>query len=124
MNRGATVAIFLLLAIAILGGVHFYLWARLVRDPGLAEPWRRVVTVALVNLAVGRRSFRPSLYGKVATATYLMACVAVLFFNYLGRRSAVVDIAIWLSLLMTLVSGIHYIWHAARVINTPGDTKT
>jgi len=83
-----------------------------------------VVTVALVNLAVGRRSFRPSLYGKVATATYLMACVAVLFFNYLGRRSAVVDIAIWLSLLMTLVSGIHYIWHAARVINTPGETRT
>ncbi len=30
-----------------------------------------VVTVAVVNLAVGRRTFRPSIFGKIATATYV-----------------------------------------------------
>jgi predicted MPP superfamily phosphohydrolase len=43
--------VFVVLSVAILGGMHAYLWARLVRDPGLAEPWRRIATVALVVLA-------------------------------------------------------------------------
>ncbi len=55
-------AIFILVALAVLGGVHFYLWARLVRDPTLAEPWRRIATIALVGLALsvpaGMMTFR------------------------------------------------------------------
>ena len=50
-----------------------------------------VLTVAIVNLAVGPRTFRPSLLGKVATALFIVTCVVVLFFNYLGRTSVVVD---------------------------------
>lgn len=46
------IAILLLLAVAVLGGLHFYLWVRLVRDAALAEPWRRIATVALVALAL------------------------------------------------------------------------
>jgi cardiolipin synthase len=80
-----------------------------------------VVTVALVNLAFGRRSFRPSIFGKAATAIYLVTCVILLFFNYLGRQSGLVDLAVWASLAATLISGIHYIWHAARIINAPGE---
>ncbi len=44
--------VFLLVAVGILGGMHAYLWARLVRDPGLPEPWRRVATVARVLLGL------------------------------------------------------------------------
>ena len=82
-----------------------------------------VLTVALVNLAVGRRSFRPSVFGKVATAAYLMACVILLFFNWMARHSVLVDIAVWTCLAATLVSGIHYIWHAARIINAPAQAE-
>ncbi len=32
--------------------LHYYLWARLVRDPGLPEPWRQVATVALILLGL------------------------------------------------------------------------
>ena len=79
-----------------------------------------VLTVAIVNLAVGRRTFRPSIYGKVATAVYIVTVAVVMFFNYLGRPSVlVVPACIWLSLGITLVSGIHYIVHAARIINAP-----
>jgi uncharacterized protein len=36
---------------SILSGVHYYLWARLVRDPALPSPWNSVATWALVLLA-------------------------------------------------------------------------
>ena len=41
-----------------------------------------------------------------------------MWFNYLGRTSVLVDVGIWASLGITLVSGLHYIAHAARIINT------
>jgi cardiolipin synthase (CMP-forming) len=78
-----------------------------------------VATVAIVNLAVGRRTFRPSIYGKIATATYMMTVVVAMFFNYLGYHSLIVDLFIWASLAITLISSLHYISHASRIIDTP-----
>ena len=81
------------------------------RDVGI------VLTVAIVNLAIGRRTFRPSMLGKVATATYIVTAVAAIFFNYLEYHSVVFDLFVYASLLVTLASGLDYIWHAARIIN-------
>jgi cardiolipin synthase len=78
-----------------------------------------VATVAIVNLAVGRRTFRPSIYGKIATATYMLTAVAAMFFNYLGYHSVIVDLFVWASLAITLISSLHYIRHAARIIDAP-----
>ena len=33
-------------------GTHYYLWARLIRDPMLPSPWRQVATAALIVLAL------------------------------------------------------------------------
>lgn len=76
-----------------------------------------VITVAIVNIVMGVRTFSPSIYGKVTTGVYVVSCVVLLFFNVLGRRSWLVDAAIWMSLAFTLVSGLHYIYHASRIIN-------
>jgi len=76
-----------------------------------------VLTVAIVNLAVGRRTFRPSIYGKLATATYIVTSVVVMLFNFLRQTSPLVTVCIYASLAVTLISGIHYITHAARIIN-------
>jgi cardiolipin synthase (CMP-forming) len=78
-----------------------------------------VGTVAIVNLAIGRRTFQPSIFGKVATATYIITAVAAMLFNYLGYHALIVDIGIWASLAITLVSSFHYIWHARRIIDAP-----
>jgi cardiolipin synthase (CMP-forming) len=78
-----------------------------------------VLTVAIVSVAVGSRPFRPSIYGKAATFTYIITSVVVVFFNYLGRRSWLVDACVYASLVVTLVSGFHYIVHARRIINEP-----
>jgi len=45
-----------------------------------------VLTVAIVNLAIGPRTFRPSIYGKIATATYILTGVITLKWPYLRRR--------------------------------------
>ena len=76
-----------------------------------------VATVAIVNLAIGKRTFRPSIYGKIATAVYMLTAVAALFFNYLGYHSVIVDLFVYASLAITLISSFHYIRHAARIID-------
>jgi cardiolipin synthase (CMP-forming) len=78
-----------------------------------------VLTVAIVNLAIGPRTFRPSIFGKIATATYIVTAVIAMTFNYLEYHSALVDVAIWASLAVTLISSLHYIWHIARIIDRP-----
>ena len=52
MPRLTSFLIFLAVALAILGGMHGYLWLRLVRDTGLPDPWRRLATWALVGAAL------------------------------------------------------------------------
>src|SRR5579862_5986345 len=57
-----------------------------------------VLTVAVVNLAIGRRTFHPSIFGKVATAVYIVTAVGAMLFNYLGYRSPIVAVLVWVSL--------------------------
>lgn len=44
--------VFLSVVVAVLGGIHFYLWARLVRDTQLPWPYRPWASAALIALAV------------------------------------------------------------------------
>jgi len=76
-----------------------------------------VLTVAIVNLAIEHRVFYPTALGKAATALYLITGGVTLFFNYLGRSSPLVDVAIYAALVITVVSGLHYIVHTARAVN-------
>jgi cardiolipin synthase len=75
--------------------------------------------VAIVNLAVGPRTFRPSMLGKATTAVFIVTTVAVMYFNYLGETSIVVDVAIWLSLTLTVISAADYFFRLRRLINEP-----
>ncbi len=78
-----------------------------------------VLTVAIISLAIGPRTFEPSLFGKLATGVYVATCVIVMFFNYLGQTSVLVTAGIYTTLALTLLSGIHYVFHAAHIINRP-----
>src|SRR5271156_1291408 len=46
------IAVALFIASSILGGTHYYLWTRLVRDPQLPAPWAAVGTWTLALLGV------------------------------------------------------------------------
>ena len=82
------------------------------RDVGI------VLTVAIVNLAIGPKTFKPSFYGKAATAVYILTAVVAMYFNYRGYHSLLFDILVYASLALTLLSGFHYVWHAARIIES------
>jgi cardiolipin synthase (CMP-forming) len=80
------------------------------RDVGI------VLSVAIVNLAIGPKTFKPSPLGKAATAIFVVACGLVMLFNYLGYHSRWVDFAIWVTTIITLASGIDYVRRFAKLI--------
>ena len=76
-----------------------------------------VLTVAVINFATGHREFRPSIYGKIATATYILTCVIIMYFNYAERTSPFVTVGIYASAAITLISGFHYVFGITKIIN-------
>ena len=74
-----------------------------------------VLTVAVVNLAIGPRTFRPSIFGKVATATYIVTGVITLYFNYIGVESPVVTLFVYASLAISVISAFDYLVKVVRL---------
>lgn len=77
-----------------------------------------VATVAVFNLAVGPRTFRPSIWGKLATATFILTGVITLYFNYLEQHSALVTVFIYISLAITIISAAHYLFRVIKLTNS------
>lgn len=67
-----------------------------------------VATVVVVNLAIGPRTFPPSIFGKIATGTYVVTGMVALFFNYLEQPTVIVTAFVYASLAITIVSAFHY----------------
>lgn len=92
------------------------LWLTVVivsRDLGI------VLTVAIVNLALGPRTFYPSIWGKLATATFVATGVVTLFFNWLAMPSPVPSAFFAASLGITVFSALHYLLTAQRPRTKP-----
>ncbi|SRR5712691_1707435 len=79
-----------------------------------------IVMIALViHLTSGLTRFVPTMLGKLTTVTQVVSIGTVLLFNYWQREAPVVIGAlVWLTLAMTLSSGLHYIYHATRIAGT------
>lgn len=75
-----------------------------------------VLTVAIVNLAVRRRTFRPSWLGKTATAAFVLTGVVTLYANYRGEPSPLVRVGVVASLLLTVASATEYVVIVGREI--------
>lgn len=73
-----------------------------------------VATVTVVNLAVSRRTFRPSMLGKIATGVYVVTGLIALYSNYVGRRLGIVDWFVYASLAITVASSVHYTFAVFR----------
>jgi predicted MPP superfamily phosphohydrolase len=81
--------VFIAVALGLLGGIHYYLWVRLARDPQWPPPWNTVLTWFLVVAAVGTpaaailaRGRTHTLVGQVAIwSAYLWLGVMFLLFT-------------------------------------------
>jgi cardiolipin synthase (CMP-forming) len=76
-----------------------------------------VAFVAVVNLAIGPRTFTPSFLGKAATATFIVTSVVVMFFNYRRETSVLIDVGVWTSLGLTVASTVDYFFRVRRLLN-------
>jgi cardiolipin synthase len=71
------------------------------------------VSVAVINLTVGRRIFYPSLLGKLCTLSQLLTVGAVILMNALGRTSDPLEALFKGTLLFTVASAVHYVYLAS-----------
>lgn len=75
-----------------------------------------VMIALLIHLTSGLGSFPPTVLGKLTTATQLITVGTVLLLNALAMPMPIlIQGLVWLTLAMTLSSGLHYIYHAARL---------
>lgn len=72
-----------------------------------------VVSVAIVNLTLGRRVFYPSLLGKLCTVSQLVTVGLVLLANVLGRGGPLMGPLFIGTLVLTVVSALHYVYQAS-----------
>jgi cardiolipin synthase len=82
-----------------------------------------VAVVAIISLAIGPRTFRPSFWGKLATATYIITTVVVMYYNFRQEEAVIVDLFIWAALVVTLISAADYFLKLRRLINEPQSTS-
>jgi cardiolipin synthase len=82
------------------------------RDVGI------VLTVAIVNLAVTRRTFRPTVLGKAATVVYVLTGVVALYANWVGRHLPIVDAFVYAAGAVTLLSAVEYLVRITRGLAT------
>ena len=52
MPRILSFLLFFLVMVAVMSGVHFYLWTRFVRDLELVAPWRQLATGAMITMLI------------------------------------------------------------------------
>ncbi|HUB51502.1 MAG TPA: CDP-alcohol phosphatidyltransferase family protein [Terracidiphilus sp.] len=85
------------------------------RDVGI------VLVAAILYAAVGRREFHPSVFGKANTLAQILT-VAVVLLRQLTAAPWVIEfrkVALDLTMVLTVASGLHYAWLASRRSSNP-----
>lgn len=67
----------------------------------------------------GQKTFLPSLWGKSSTVCQFMVLILVLFFNSFQISFLYLRLLYFLTLALTLLSGVHYSYIGFRIISIP-----
>lgn len=67
----------------------------------------------------GQKTFHPSLWGKSSTVCQFMVLILVLFFNSFQISFPYLRLLYFLTLVLTLLSGVHYFYIGFRIISVP-----
>jgi cardiolipin synthase len=67
----------------------------------------------------GQKTFLPSLWGKSSTVCQFMVLILVLFFNSFQISFPYLRLLYFLTLALTLLSGVHYSYIGFRIISVP-----
>jgi cardiolipin synthase len=85
------------------------------RDVGI------LLVAAILYAAIGRREFKPSLFGKLNTVAQVTAVAAVLLHQIYDARWVIVlrTVALDATVVLTVASGLHYAWMVTRRMAPP-----
>ena len=72
-----------------------------------------VISVAIINLTLGRRVFYPSLLGKACTGAQLFTVALVLLLDALPAQLPGIRYVFGLTLALTVASALHYVYLAS-----------
>lgn len=72
-----------------------------------------LISVAVINLALGHRLFLPSLLGKVCTFLQVATAALVIYANAFGLRDGILSPLYWVTAFVTTTSAIHYVYLAS-----------
>lgn len=93
--------------------VHIPVWVTILaisRDAGI------LMTVVIINLAVERKVFPPSVLGKATTTVQLLTIFWILWANYRGAEQPLTQLLLGAMVVLTLASGLHYIHRARKIM--------
>jgi predicted MPP superfamily phosphohydrolase len=120
LSRLASFAVFFLVATAVLGGMHAYIWLRLVRDPELGDPYRRALTVllALAALAVPGSMFLARRFPSASTRLVLAAA-----FTWLGTAFLLFTALLAVDAVRALAAAAQWLASLGREAGPPADPE-
>jgi cardiolipin synthase len=72
-----------------------------------------VISVAAINLTMGRRVFYPSLLGKACTAGQILTAGVVVLLNAIGETHTLLVHLYRFTFLVTVASALHYVYLAS-----------
>ena len=75
-----------------------------------------VISVLVINLTSGQRVFYPSIFGKATTAAQLLTILVTLAANYLKIQFFFFLPVLYLTLALTIISGLHYFGRGLRIV--------
>jgi uncharacterized protein len=104
MPRLLTFALFLTIMITLTGSAHYYVWSRLVRDPGLPAPVSRALSYALIFLFV---TIPASLFLRRSAPGGLVSGLVWLAMIWLG-------LLLFLTLALGTADLVRGIWQVSR----------
>jgi predicted MPP superfamily phosphohydrolase len=100
--------VWIVMMVGLMAGLHYYFWIRLVRDTAFVQPWRTVLSVALVTLAASiplafwiGRQFAGA--GRDVLVWVAFVWMGLMFLLFLALVSA--DLVRWLTALGLRVAG-------------------
>ncbi len=90
------------------------------RDVGI------LLVAAILYMAVGRREFGPSLFGKANTVAQVAAVAIVLLHQLTGATWVVIlrTVALDATMALTVASGLHYAWTTSRRLSAQANGHT
>jgi cardiolipin synthase len=75
-----------------------------------------LLAVLVFHLAGARRSFPPSGLGKATTVAHLATILWILGCNYAGQDHALTPVLLGITVILVLLSGLHYLYLGQKVI--------